>query len=247
MKVNAELACSSILIALIMMLSATTVRAESALPLNDKTKTLFEKIQDLELMQRNVVECYQAEKRAPGTARLSTQCGRDYAELDGKLMNRVFGHLAGTPEYEKFITEYRTILQSPDYRRLRTERLFAEYMLLLESGRTRLMTQWKSLQEGLTEDGSDQLPEGIAESIQVKKVTFGHAEGSQSRESARTVPAIRLRELTLSGSKPLVVIRKSVSWIVVHGMDPSRWAGTPAPTIDLMDLNRLVVPAQGAP
>ncbi len=246
MTVSVKPSCLTVLLCLIMMLPAT-VGAESALPLNDKTQTLFVQIQDLELLQRNVVECYQAEKRTSMTARLSRQSGSDYAQLDGKLMNRVFGHLAGTPEYKKFITEYRTILRSPDYRRLQRDRLFSEYMLLLESGRTRLMTQWKSLQEGLTEDGSDQLPEGIAESIQVKKVTFGHAEGSQSRESARTVPAIRLRELTLSGSKPLVVIRKSVSWIVVHGMDPSRWAGTPAPTIDLMDLNRLVVPAQGAP
>ena len=93
-------------------------------------------------------------------------------------MNRVFGHLAGTPEYERFITEYRTLIQRPDYRRLHTDELFAEYMRLLESGRIRFLTQLKEWQESLAEKCSAQVHEGLAQSIPVKTVTFGHAEGS---------------------------------------------------------------------
>ena len=82
MKRKAKLFCSSLLLSLMIMLPAT-VRAESAVPLYDKTKKLFEQIQDLELMQRNVEECYQAEKRTPMVACWSGQSWRDHAELDG--------------------------------------------------------------------------------------------------------------------------------------------------------------------
>ncbi len=98
-------------------------------------------------MQRNVEECYQAEKRTPMVACWSGQSWRDHAELDSKLMNRVFGHLAGTPEYERFIMEYRRLIQRPDYARVHTDELFAEYMRLLKSGRTRFLTQLKEWQE----------------------------------------------------------------------------------------------------
>ena len=136
----------------------------------------------------------------------SGQSWRDHAELDGKLMNRVFGHLAGTPEYERFIREYRTLIQRPDYRRLHTDELFAEYMRLLESGRIRFLTQLKEWQESLAEKCSAQAHEGLAQSIPVKTVTFGHAEGSQRTESGRVVPAIRLQvQMPLSGSTPLAV------------------------------------------
>ncbi len=240
MKTKAKLLCSSLLLSLIIMLPAT-VRAESAVPLYDKTKKLFEQIQDLELMQRNVEECYQAEKRTPMVACWSGHSWRDHAELDGKLMNRVFGHLAGTPEHEKFITEYLTLIQRPDYRRLHADKLFAEYMRLLESGRTRLMTQWKDLQESLTEDGSVQLHEGLAPSIPVKTVTFGHAEGSPRTESGRVVPAIRLQvQIPPSGSTPLAVGQKGVLWTVFPGMDQSSSPHTVAPTIDMVEPNTLV-------
>ncbi len=214
MKTKAKLLCSSLLLSLIIMLPAT-VRAESAVPLYDKAKKLFEQIQDLELMQRNVEECYQAEKRTPMVACWSGQSWRDHAELDGTLMNRVFGHLAGTPEYERFITEYRKLIQRPDYRRLHTDELFAEYMRLLESGRIRFLTQLKEWQESLAEKCSAQAHEGLAQSVPVKTVTFGNAEGSQRTESGRLVPAIRLQvQMPLSGFTPLTVGQKSVSRIV---------------------------------
>ena len=147
MKSHGKPFCCALLGWLIIMLPAT-VRAESAVPLYDKTKKLFQQIQDLELMQRNVEECYQAEKQISMVARLSRQSWRDHQELDGTLMNRVFGHLAGTPEYERFIRAYRTLIQRPDYRRLHTDKLFAEYMRLLKSGRARLMTQWEERRQG---------------------------------------------------------------------------------------------------
>ncbi len=240
MKTKAKLLCASLLLSLIIIFPAT-VRAESAVLLYERASQLFEQIQDLELMRRNVEECFQAERRTPMLACWSGQSWRDHAEFDGKLMDRVFGHLAGTQEHEKFIMEYLTLIQRPDYRRLHADKLFAEYMRLLESGRARLMTQWTDLQESSAENNSAQAHEGLAQSIPVKTVTFGQAEGSQRTESGRVVPAIRLQvQMPLSGSTPLVVGRKSVSKIVVHGMDQSGSASTAAPAIDMVEPNILV-------
>jgi hypothetical protein len=237
MKRKAKLLCASLLLSLLIMLPAT-VRAESPASLYDKTKKLFEQIQDLELMQRNVEQCFQAEKGISMVACLSRQSLRDSAELDGKLMNRVFGHLAGTPEYERFIMEYLTLIQRPDYRRLHTDELFAEYMRLLESGRTRLMNQWKDMQESLAQDGSAQLHEGLAQSIPVNKVTFVHAEGSRRTERGRVVPAIWVQvQMPQSGSAHLAVGQKGVSRTVVPGMDQSGSASTAAPRIDAVEPN----------
>src|SRR5271157_4903964 len=198
-------------------------------------------------MRRNVEECFQAERRTPMLACWSGQSLRDHAELDGKLMDRVFGHLAGTQEHEKFIMEYLTLIQRPDYRRLHADKLFAEYMRLLESGRARLMTQWTDLQESLTEDGSNQLHEGLAQSIPVKTVTFGQAEGSQRNESGRVVQTILLQvQMPPSGSTPFAVGQKSVS-SVVHGMHQSGLASTAAPTFDMVELNTAVVQERVVP
>jgi len=232
MNTKAKLICSALLLSIIIMLPAA-VRAESAVLLYGKANQLFEQIQDLELMQRNIEECYQAETRTPMVACWSGQSWRDHPELDGKLMNRVFAHLAGTPEYERFIMEYRTLIQSPDYRRLHTDELFGEYMRLLESGRIRLLAQLKEWQESLAENGLAQAHEGVAQSIPVKTVTFGHAEGPQRTENGRIVPARWLQvQMPLSGSAPLAEDQKGVSKIVVLGMDQSGSAGTPVPTLD---------------
>ena len=204
-------------------------------------------------MQRNVEECYQSEKRTPMLACWSGQSWRDHAELDSKLMNRVFGHLAGTPEYERFIMEYRTLIQRPDYARVHTDELFAEYMRLLKSGRTRFLTQLKEWQESSAEKSSAQAHEGLAQSIPVKTVTFGHAEGSQRTESGRLVPAIWLQvQMPPSGSAPLAVGQKGDLRFVVPGMDQSGSPHTVAPTIDMVELNTFVpreriVPLEKAP
>jgi hypothetical protein len=189
-------------------------------------------------MQLTIEESYQAEKRTPMGACWSGQSWRDHTESPGRLMNRVFGHLADTPEYERFVAEYRRLIQRPDYRRLHTDELFAEYLRLLESGRTRLMTQWKDLQEGLTADGSDKLHEGLAQSVPMNTVTFGHAEGSQRAQSVRVAPAVRLQvQMPLSGSAPLAVGEESVSGIV----------SATAPAIDMVELHTLVAQERVVP
>lgn len=232
MKRKARLLCSSLVLSLIIILPAT-VRAESAVSLYDTAKKLFEHIQDLELMQRNIEESYQAEKRTLMVAGWSGQSRGDHAELDDKLMNRVFGHLAGTPEHERFIMKYQTLTERPDYRRLHTDELFAEYMRLLESGRIRFLTQLKDWQERLAEKFSAQAHEGLTQPIPVKTLTFGRAEGSQRTESGRVAPSTWLQvQMLLSGSTPLAVGQESVSKTV--GMDQSDSAGTAAPTIDNM-------------
>jgi hypothetical protein len=112
MKTKARLLCSSLLLSLIIMAQAGG-RAESAMSMDEMSNKLFEQIQDIELMQRNIDECYQSEKRAPIVANWSGESWRDHVELDGALMHRVFSHLTGAPEYEKFIREYRTLLHRP--------------------------------------------------------------------------------------------------------------------------------------
>jgi hypothetical protein len=251
MMTKTKLLGSSLLLSLIIIMPAT-VRAESTVTVYARANKLFEQIQDLELMQRNVEECYQSEKRTPMLACWSGQSWRDHAELDSKLMNRVFGHLAGTPEYERFIMEYRTLMQRQDYARVHTDELFAEYMRLLKSGRTRFLTQLKEWQESSAERSSAQAHEGLAQSFPVKTVTFGHVEDSQRTESGRVVPAIRLQvQMPLSGSTPLAVGQKGDLRFVAPGMDQSGSPHTVAPTIDMVELNTVprerIVPLEKAP
>jgi hypothetical protein len=240
MKTKVELLYLSLLLSLVIVAPAT-VRAESAVPLYDKTQKLLEQIQDIELMRRNVEECYRAEKQTLIVECLPGQTLSEHAELDGKLLNRVFGHLSGAPEYERFVTAYRALIQRPDYRRLYADELFAEYMRLLESGRMRLLTQLMEWQKSLAEKSSAQAHAGLAPSIPVKTVTLGHTEVPRSTESGRIVLEICLQvPMPLSGSTPLAVGQKCVSRISVHGMDQSGSAGAAAPTIDMVELTILV-------
>jgi len=192
MKTKARLLCSFLFLALTVMLPVTA-RAESAVLSYERANKLFGQIQDLELMQRNIEECYQAEQRPPTGAPSSGLSWRDHAELDGKLMTRVLSYLAGFPEYERFITEYRTLVQSSEYRRLHTDKLFIAYERLLESGRIRLLAQLKERQESVAEESSVQAHEWLAQSIPSQTVMFGHTEGSQRAESWRAVPAVRVQ------------------------------------------------------
>ena len=218
MKTKVKLLYSSLMLSLIIMLPAT-VRAESAGPLHERANQLLEQIQDLELMQRNIEECYQAEKGTLRVASFARQSWGEPAELDGKLINRVFGHLGGAPEYERFVKAHGALIQRPDYKRRHTDELFAEYMRLLESGRIRLLTQLKECQASLAEKNSAQAHEGLTQSIPMKTVTFGHAEGSQRTECGQVAPAIRLHtQMSPSGSTPSTVGRRNVSRIVVRGI-----------------------------
>ena len=75
MKTKAKLICSALLLSIIIMLPAA-IRAESAALLYERANKLFEQIQDLELMQRNVEECYQSEK---GTLKVVSSARQSWA------------------------------------------------------------------------------------------------------------------------------------------------------------------------
>jgi hypothetical protein len=184
MKTKLQLLGLSLVLSLLVILPAT-VGAESAVPLGDKGKKIVEKIQDIELMRRNIEECYYAERGVRSEERIVRLSGPNHAGLDGALLNRVFRHLAGTPEYERFVTEYRKLIQRPDYRRLHTDELFAEYLRLLESGRVRFLTQLKEWQAGSAEECAAPGHEGPTQPLPMKEVTFGHPEASQRTESGR--------------------------------------------------------------
>jgi len=142
-----------LLLSVIIMLPAT-VRAEWAVLVYGKANQLFEEIQDLELVQRNIEECYQSEKGTLRVESFGRQSWGEPAELDGKLINRVCGRLAEAPAYKGFVKAHWALIQRPDYRRRHTDELFTEYMRLLESGRIRFLTQLKEGQERLVENGS---------------------------------------------------------------------------------------------
>jgi hypothetical protein len=121
-------------------------------------------------------------------------------------------------------------------------------MRLLESGRIRLLTQFKESQKSSAEKSSAQGHEGLAQSIPVKTVTFGHAEVSQRTESGRVVPAIRFQvQMPRSSSAPLAVGQKGDIRFVVPGMDQSGSPHTVSPTIDMVELNTFVPPERIVP
>jgi hypothetical protein len=247
MKTTVNLLASSLLLAVIALLPAT-VRAESAAPLFDKAKKIVERIQDLDLMQRNIEECYQAGDRASAVASQSAHPGRNHAGLDGKLLNRVFGHLAGTSEYERFFSAYRSLMEHPDYRRVHSDALFAEYMRLLESGRIRLLSQLKECQDNLPEKGSTQGREALAEPIPVKTVTLENGEDSQRAESGRVVAAIELHiQVPSNRSKPLTMGQKRTLKIVVRGMEQSSSVSVATLATDVVELDILVVQERAVP
>jgi hypothetical protein len=76
--------------------------------------------------------------------------------LNGELINRVFSHLAGAPEYERFVKVYQGLIGAPGYKQICTANLFAEYMSLMQSARTRLTTQLKDRLRHLAKKNSDE-------------------------------------------------------------------------------------------
>jgi len=137
---------SYVLLAIFILFPATVQSQELLVPLNDETKNIFDQLLDIELLENNIVQCYQAEKGAFTVASFARQSWGEPAELDGKLLERVFGRLSGTPEYERFMDVHRSVIHRPDYSRLYASELFAEYMRLFESARTRLKAQLRERQ-----------------------------------------------------------------------------------------------------
>jgi hypothetical protein len=179
MKVKTQLLCSSLLLSLVIVLTVAVPSERTAVARHGKADRLVDQLRDLELMRRNVEECYHAQTGAPVVESVCMLSRRNPETLNGALINRVFGYLAGTPEYERFVAAHRELVQRPDHRRLHTDELFREYMCLLESGRIRFLTQLKEWEESLGEGCLAQAHEGLAQFIPVKRVVSGHAQGSQ--------------------------------------------------------------------
>ncbi len=117
---------------------ATLQAQELAVPLNRETINLFHQLMDIQLLQQNITQCYHGDKGAFTIESFAHNSLGAPAELNDELLNRVFTRLSGTPEYERFINIYRSVIQRSDYSRPYASELFSEYMRLLESARTRL-------------------------------------------------------------------------------------------------------------
>jgi len=148
MKNKAILFCSYILLSMIVAFPGKVHSQELSIPLDQRAYQLFQQLQDIELLQRDISECYQAQTKTFMTASLVRQSVGETAELNNKLVDRVFSRLAGAPEYEKFMVAYKTVIQRPDFNKLYATELFGEYMRLLDSARTRLTAELKQIATG---------------------------------------------------------------------------------------------------
>ena len=143
MRTKARLAGSCLLLLMVIVFPATGRAQGTSVPLDDKARRLFEQLQDIEQLERNLSRCYSEGKGTVSATFSVRPAPGELAELDHELINRVFTRLEGTPEYETFHQAYRTLAQHTDYSRLIDAVLFTEYMRLLESAKARLTTELK--------------------------------------------------------------------------------------------------------
>jgi len=132
-----------ILLSIIIAFPCTARSQEFSIPLDRTTQQLFEQLQDVDLLQRNIAQMYQAENKTILNASLALRTAGEPMELDRTLVDRVFARLYDTPEYRSFMKAYQTVIQRPDYGRLYVNEMYGEYMQLLDSARTRLTTELK--------------------------------------------------------------------------------------------------------
>jgi hypothetical protein len=147
------LACL-LLVATIAMTPVTVRSHDLSIPFDDRAFQLIEQIQDLELMGRDMQRTCEAQKRTATLASLSRQSTTPPIQLNGELINRVFSHLAGAPEYERFVKVYRELIRPPGHEQMCRANLFAEYMSLIKCVRTRLTTQLKDRLRCLAKESS---------------------------------------------------------------------------------------------
>jgi hypothetical protein len=205
MKTKARLFCSCLLLWMVIVFPAVGRSQGASVPLDDKARWLFEQLWDIELLQRNISQCYLGQKGSVSATSLAGQPLGEPAELDRELIDRVFARLAGTSEYERFHEAYRTLVQRPDHSRLYAAELFTEYMQLLESAKTRLTTQLKERQQSLTRD--DPVP--------------SYAEHGSVRADPGKAAAAEYFRIPLIGFAFLAGNKKAFSRIFLRGMDPS--------------------------
>ncbi len=213
MKIKAKLFGSLLLVATITMTPGIVRSQDLSIPYDDNVYQLIEQIQDLEFMGRDIERCYEAQKRTAMLASLSRQSLTDLTQFNSELINRVFGHLAGTPEYERFVKVYRALILSPDYKQLYSANLFVEYKRLIESARARLTTQLKERLISLAKESSAQfyVKSGLSESGSMNIVVrqyFGGGKAAQSEAVSPTTTEEARALLTAHGKgKDLVNYR----------------------------------------
>ena len=134
---------SCILLSIITAFPCTADSQEFSIPLDHRIQPLFEQLQDIELLQRNIARMYQAENKTTLNASVALRSTYEPMELDQTLVERVFTELRDTPEYRSFRKAYQTVIQRPDYNRLHVKEIYDEYMRLLDSARTRLTIELK--------------------------------------------------------------------------------------------------------
>ncbi len=135
--------CSYILLFMVAAFPGNVHSQELSIPLDEGTQQLFQQLQDIEVLQRDIAQCYQAQTKTLVAASLARQSVGETADLDNKLVDRVFRLLEGAPEYKKFTVAYQAVIQRPDYNKLCATEMFDEYMRLLDSARTRLTAELK--------------------------------------------------------------------------------------------------------
>ncbi len=141
MKNNDKPFLSFVLLCIIILTPTPARSGEITASMDEEFYRLITQIGDIESLKCNIQDCYHTEKQILEVARPSGQSPNYSAKLDSELVNRVFGYLADTPEHERFVKVYSSLVQRSNYREFCTGELFAEYMKLLQSGQARLMTQ----------------------------------------------------------------------------------------------------------
>jgi hypothetical protein len=135
--------CCYILLSIIIAFPCTARSQELSIPLDRNTQQLFEQLQDIDLLQRNIGKVYQAENKTILNASLTLRSAGEPMELDRTLVDRVFSRLSDTQEYQSFMKAYQTVIQRPDYSRLYVTEMFGEYMRLLDAAKARLTAELK--------------------------------------------------------------------------------------------------------
>ncbi len=134
---------SFVLACTIILTPTLSLSDEISSTMDEEIYQLITQIRDIEWLKRNIQDCYFTEKLILDVSRSSGLFPNYSTSLDGELVNRVFGHLTGTPEHERFVKMYNSLAQTSNRRDFNMAELFAEYMQFLQSGQTRLIAQLK--------------------------------------------------------------------------------------------------------
>jgi hypothetical protein len=202
MKKKAQLFCLLLLVATMAMTPGSALSLDLSIPFDDRAFQIIEQIQDLELMGRNIQRCYEAEKRTSMSASLSGQTSADSTRFNGELVNRVFGYLVGTPEHGRFVEVYRELIRYPGYKKNCAANLYAEYIRLIKSARTRLTAELKErlrilvIESSAEFSASRELPESNPVNI-VSRQYPGRAKSA--RKEARNLTIIEESQMPLTG------------------------------------------------